>query len=76
MIASSSVGLSRALSQNNEDPPPPLMLMYATRGVVGFAAVPEQQVEAQMEPQATCCHSGLCQLCHGSSTGEFFSFRV
>ena len=43
---------------------PPLLTPRSTEGVVGIVTVPQP-------PSISDASSGLCQLCHGSTTGRF-----
>ena len=72
--ASTSVALPTILELQEELPPPPLILINTMRCVAGLIALLEQQTQVHVgQQEAFILSPSLCQLHHGSCTGELFS---
>ena len=74
-VASTSGGLPGVLGWQDELPPPSFISKDTMKGIAGFLQCSSNNFHLKWV-QLACCHSGLCQLCHGSFLGEVFFFRV
>ena len=72
MTASISLEVARVASKSDVVLPPLLTLIDTVKGFAGFSC----SAAAAVSLSDACYHSGISQLCHGSSKSELFSFRV
>ena len=70
MTDSTSVGLARVMGHIDVALPQSLTSVETVGMLLLYSPTDETA-----SPSDACFHSGLCQLCHGSTPGEFFSFR-